>query len=96
MRSRYGEIQALRDMPEPVTTSPSVIFKPTAPKRQVVPYDAERARSLFGQRGDTLPPLYRDNTVVTNREPGMVGKDRLNLKSPDPREALAATRSDEW
>ncbi|MDR2672493.1 MAG: 4Fe-4S dicluster domain-containing protein [Coriobacteriales bacterium] len=96
MKSRYGDLQALRGMPDPAITKPAITFKPLAPKRQVVPYDAERARQLFGQRGDKLTPLYTDNAAVTDIEPGTVGKDRLDLKSPDSERALAATRSDEW
>ncbi|MDR1183380.1 MAG: 4Fe-4S dicluster domain-containing protein [Coriobacteriales bacterium] len=94
--ARYGSVHALQDMPDPTTTRPSIVFKSVAPKRQLVPYDAERARSLFGQRGDKLLPLYTDNSAVSDIEPGMVGKDRLDLKPATSEKILAATRSDEW
>jgi hypothetical protein len=96
MKSKYGELHALESMPDFEATEPSIVFKPIAPKQKLVPYDAERARSLFGRRGVKLSPLYTDNSVVTDIEPGLVGKDRLDLKPADSERALVATRSDEW
>jgi anaerobic dimethyl sulfoxide reductase subunit B (iron-sulfur subunit) len=96
LQDKYGQLRSLPGMPDANATSPAVVFKPLDLKVQLVPYDADKARSLFGQRGDSLPALYTNNTAVTDIAPGLVGKGSLVLKHPNPATAQAATRSEEW
>jgi len=96
MKGKYGEVQTLPGMPSPDTTKPSLVIKMAPAKRKVVPYDADKARHLFGQRGDKLDPLYIDVSALTDIKPGTVRKNKLDMKIQSAEEALEATRSDEW
>jgi anaerobic dimethyl sulfoxide reductase subunit B (iron-sulfur subunit) len=96
MKARYGDLQALAGMPDPSETRPSIVFKPASPKRQLVPYDAGKARLLFMQRSEQLPPLYPDPKIMSAVPDGLVGKDQLVMKARSTAEGLAATRSEEW
>ena len=96
MKSRYGNLQMLEGMPDPSETQPAIVFKPASPKRQLVPYDNGKARQLFLQRGENLPPLCTDPTLITNLPDGLVGKDKLVLKPKSTAQSLNVTRSDEW
>ena len=97
MISKYGTNRDLEDVPDSSVTKPAVIFKPHAAKKQLVPYDVNRAIDLLGKR-DTiaqLPPLYTNPTDATQTSPGLVGRDKLILKPTNTTQAMGTTQHDE-
>lgn len=94
MMAKYGDLRQLPDMPNPTGIKPAVVFKPNQPKRQLVPYNAEKAVFLLNQRG-SLPSYFASVEDLVPTEPGLVGHDRLVLKAKSTRELLYNTKSDE-
>jgi hypothetical protein len=79
--SKYGSNQQLAEMPDPKTVSPSVVFKKSAAKKLLVPYDANTAIQLLANRGGSLPPFYGSVTDVTNVSAGTISRAQLNMKA---------------
>jgi formate dehydrogenase beta subunit len=94
MEKFYGKNKDLEDLPSSQTTNPSVVFKPHAPRKQLVPYDAKRALELMARR-DPLPPLYKTATDMTEMPDGLVGRSKLVVKHQSAAELLRAIKSDE-
>jgi anaerobic dimethyl sulfoxide reductase subunit B len=92
--SRYGNNRDLEDLPRSQITSPAVIFKLRTAKRQLVPYDLQRALELFMKR-EPLPRIYNSPSDVTEIPDGMVGRDRLILKHKSASDLMRFTRNDE-
>jgi anaerobic dimethyl sulfoxide reductase subunit B (iron-sulfur subunit) len=90
----YGDKRDLGDMPNSQTTDPAVLFKPHTEKRQLVPYNAERALELLMRR-DPLPPLFNSPTDVTEISKGTIGRDELVIKHPTADDLMRRTRCDE-
>ena len=67
LKEKYGDLQALPGMPNPKVPKPSVVFKPAAPKTQVVPYDAEKALRLWQTRSPYAPGqfIFEDAAEIT-------------------------------
>ncbi|MFC2059178.1 4Fe-4S dicluster domain-containing protein [Chloroflexota bacterium] len=91
---RYGDKRDLEDMPSRQTTSPAVIFKPHASKRQLVPYDSKKAIELLIKR-DLLPPVLTnvDELIKAPRE--IIGRNKLVIKHRSVEELMHYTRNDE-
>lgn len=94
LRAKYGNVAQLEGMPDPQLAKPAVVFKPAAARKELIPYDEERAVKLLGDRG-SLPPLYVEKEEVTEVPEGLVGRDRLRMKPADTKELMCATRNDE-
>jgi len=94
LAAKYGDLRRLTGMPNPEGIKPAVIFKPAAPKKNLVPYNQEKAIYLLSQRGE-LPPYLESPEELTILEPGMIGHDRLILKAENSRELIYNTKSDE-
>ncbi|MBE0598098.1 MAG: 4Fe-4S dicluster domain-containing protein [Desulfuromonadales bacterium] len=90
----HGANRDLEDLPDSRGTLPAVVFKPAAAKRQILPYDADRALELLMRR-DPLPPIFSTPAEVTEILPGTVGRDRLVLKHGSAAELRQATRNDD-
>jgi hypothetical protein len=75
------------------------VFKPSDGKKQLVPYDADKALDLWQQRGPfapaDLPPTFTDKAAVTRPQTGIRGRERLVLKAKTAAELMAATQDDE-
>jgi anaerobic dimethyl sulfoxide reductase subunit B (iron-sulfur subunit) len=99
LRKRYGNRDTLEELPSGSLTQPSVVFKPRDGKKQLVPWDGNKALELWQQRGSyapaDLPPTFTEKEAVVNPAPGMRGRDRLVLKAKTVEELMAATRDDE-
>lgn len=96
LKERYGEIQALEDMPSPNVVKPAIVFKPRTKKQQHVVYDAQKVINLMGVRGDTgLPDIYDDYSSVTEIEDGLVGYDKLVMKAASVEENLARSKNED-
>jgi anaerobic dimethyl sulfoxide reductase subunit B (iron-sulfur subunit) len=91
---RYQDRRDLEDMPNSRTTKPSIVFKPHMAKRQLVPYDAERALELLMRR-DTLPPIYTSPADVTEIPEGVIGRGELAIKHGSAEDLMRRTRNDE-
>lgn len=91
---RYGERRDLEDIPSSRTAKPAIVFKPRADKRQLVPYDAERALELMMRR-DPLPPVFASPDDVTEIREGTVGRRGLVIKHESATDLMRCTRSDE-
>ncbi len=94
---KYGNVRVLEDLPSDTITRPAIVFKPHAAKKRLVPYSEDKALELLGNRGafTKLPPLYLSKNDVRHVSPGLVGRDRLNLKPKSAEEAKRATQHDE-
>lgn len=96
--AKYGNLRRLEDMPKE-TTRPAVVFKPSDPKRQVVPWDHERALALWAKRetgtGEPLPDVFTSSAEVTGAPHEIVGRNRLVLKARNAEELKYCTTDDE-
>ena len=94
MQSRYGKNRDLEDLPDSRATIPAVVFKPQAAKKQVVPYDAQKALKLMMRR-DPLPPVFNSISDVTEIPEGTVGRDKFVIKHKSAADLMRYTRCDE-
>jgi len=81
MKSKWGTNQQLAEMPDPKTVSPAVVFKPSADKKTLVPYDASSALQLLANRGGSLPPFFNSPADVTSVPEGIISRSSLNMKA---------------
>ena len=93
LEKKYGTCRALKAMPDPSAVKPSIIFKEAGAKQQLVPYDAEKARQLFGYRGKDFEPYYTDAAVLSDT--ASVWKKCLNMKFEDASKELEFMKNDE-
>ena len=73
LQEKYGTNRDLKDMPSSNTTKPSIIQKPMAAKKTLVPYPVQKAIELMG--GD-----------ATGSPQGTAKPDKLRLKPKDTEE----------
>jgi len=99
LRAKYGILRRLEDMPRESITSPAIVFITSAPKKQIVPWDAGKALHLWQKRqpyqGEPLPDVFRDIADVTHSPHGIVGRNRLVLKAKNVAELMYYTSDDE-
>lgn len=93
LKEKYGDLRQLEEMPDPTITSPAYIFKPSAPKQQLLPYDSEKAIKLSQKRGN-LGTLYEDVEDVKNIQENTVKRNKLQMKYDSTEEMMRATRND--
>jgi anaerobic dimethyl sulfoxide reductase subunit B (iron-sulfur subunit) len=96
---KYGSLRRLEDMPKDSITRPAVIFKPSDAKRQVIPWDHDRALELWAKRetssGEPLPDLFNSKSDVTEAPREIVGRNKLVLKARNAEELRYYTTDDE-
>jgi anaerobic dimethyl sulfoxide reductase subunit B (iron-sulfur subunit) len=99
LEQKYGHVKQLEDMPRDSITQPAVVFKLADPKKQVIPWDSERALELWQKRqphGDEpLPDIFADKSDVTQAPQDIVGRNKLVLKARNTRELMYYTMDDE-
>jgi anaerobic dimethyl sulfoxide reductase subunit B (iron-sulfur subunit) len=99
LRKKYGDLDTLEELPDGSITKPSVVFKPRDGKKQLIPWDSDKALQLWQQRGPfappDLPPTFTDKEAVVNPPSGVRGRERLVLKPKTVEELMTATRDDE-
>ncbi len=99
LRKKYGDRDTLEGLPDGSTTHPAVVFKPRDEKKQLIPWDGNKALDLWKQRGPyaqaDLPEVFASKEAVTDPPKGIVGRNRLVLKAKTSEELMTATRDDE-
>jgi len=81
------------------STMPCVIFKPVAPHKQVIPWDATRCLELWQKRqpydNEPLPDIFADITEITEAPQDIVGRHKLVLKAKNSQELMYYTTDNE-
>ncbi len=99
MKEKYGDLRRIEVMPKDTITSPAVVFKAADGKRQVIPWDYNRALELWQKRqsqdGEPLPDVFTEIPDVTQAPQGIVGRNKLVLKAKDSEELMYYTTDDE-
>jgi len=99
LERRYGNLKRLEDMPKDSITKPAVVFKPADPKKQVIPWDSNRALELWRKRqpheGKPLPDIFTEISDVTQTPEDIVGRNRLVLKARNTKELMYYTTDNE-
>jgi len=80
LQQKFGTLKQLKGMPDPAVSQPAAVFKAQLPRKQVVPYDANRALELWKQRGPTAGPdtplVFSNASDVTSPPDGLVLKNK--------------------
>jgi hypothetical protein len=80
-------------------TIPSVVIKPEDPKKQIVPWNADKALSLWQKRhpenGEVLPDIFKIATDITGITEDAYLRNKLVLKPKDTAELMNYTTDDE-
>lgn len=96
---KYGNLRRLEDMPKDSIATPAAVFRPADPKKQVIPWDADRALALWQKRqpyeGEPLPDIFSEAFDVTQAPGDIVGRNRLVLKARNSKELMYYTTDDE-
>ncbi len=99
LEKKYGQLKSLEDLPKGSLTQPAVVFKPAAPKSEVIPYNAAKALKLWQKRqspkGESLPDIFTTESAVSESHPEIVGRNKLVLKAKDSKELRYYTTDDE-
>ena len=98
LQAKYGTLRQLEDMPDPSTTNPSIVFNPHDTKKQLIPYDVNRALTLLATRNAVTPslsPFYNTPADATDIPPGLVARTTLNMKPKDIAEQIQLTQHDD-
>jgi anaerobic dimethyl sulfoxide reductase subunit B len=90
----HGDERDLEDLPDSQSSRPAVIFKPHNSKRNLVPYDVDRALELLMSR-DPLPPVFGSIKDVNEIPPGTIGSGELVIKHTTSDDLMARTRNSE-
>jgi anaerobic dimethyl sulfoxide reductase subunit B (iron-sulfur subunit) len=105
LQAKYGTLRQLKgqssldEMPDPSVVKPAVVFKPQLDRKQIVPYDANKALDLWQQRGPNAltgtfpnpfqvvpvdaPLVFGNKADVLDPQLGLTGRNRLQLKHPN-------------
>ncbi len=98
LTEKFGRLRELDDMPSGKLTRPSVVFKPSQSKRQIVYWDTERALDLWKKRGSLsheATDLFESVKDLTEIPPFTIGRDRLVLKAKNSAELMYYTTDDD-
>jgi anaerobic dimethyl sulfoxide reductase subunit B (iron-sulfur subunit) len=94
MISKYGTNRDLEDVSSSATAMPAIIFKPHVVKKQLIPYDVNKALELLAKR-DPLPPVFSSPSDATEIPVGMIGRDKPVFHPKNVQEAMRTTKNDE-
>jgi anaerobic dimethyl sulfoxide reductase subunit B (iron-sulfur subunit) len=95
MKAKYGDMIALEDMPDGAMVKPGIVFKPMNERKQVVPFDTQRALELLQDRGPDLPPQFDSIEGLKDLGEGLIGYSKLVMKAASVQEALALSKNEE-
>lgn len=92
MVAKYGDLRQLDGMPNP-STKPAYIVKPNDPKKQLVPYDSEKALNLMRVRGD-MGLVFDKIDDVKDTSGVKRNKNSFKMKHRSAAAVIDATRND--
>jgi anaerobic dimethyl sulfoxide reductase subunit B (iron-sulfur subunit) len=99
LKTRFGHLRQLEEMPADSITRPAVVFKPAEPKKQIVGYDPQKALKLWQKRHPDsavdLPDVFEDPAEVMRASEDLVARNRLVLKTKTIVEQNIYTMDDE-
>jgi len=99
LKKKFGNLRRLKDMPSDSITSPAIVFKPSDPKRQIIPWDPMRVLGFWRKRqpegSHLLPDILSEISDVTEAPQAIVGRNRLVLKAKSSEEMMYYTTDDE-
>ena len=99
IRNKYGTLSQLEELPKDSIARPSVVFKLVEPKKQIVPWDCQKALKLWQKRhpdsGSPLPDIFTDARDVVQVPDNIIGRSRLVLKAENSDELMLRTTDDE-
>ncbi len=90
---KYGTCRQLDGMPCPDDLSPSYIFKPLNPRKELVPFDVDKVIELNKGRGEAAK-IFEDSHEVTALPKGIVVRNTLRMKHASAEELMKATQND--
>ncbi len=94
LTKKYGNLRKLEDMPRDSITRPAVVFKPPERKRQIIPWDSDKALELWQKRelqDELLPDVFSQKSDVTGVPKEIIGRNRLVLKAKNSAELIYYT-----
>ena len=99
LKVKYGTLNQLEDMPRGSITRPAAVFKPADPKKEIVPYDSNKALQLLQKRQpdgiESLPDVFTNLSDITCPSDDVVARNRLVLKPQNIAEHDYYTMDDE-
>ncbi len=99
LRTKYGRLRRLEDLPRDSIAKPSVVMKAAVPPKQIIPWDYSRALELWQKRqprgNETLPEVFLSVAGVLAAPQDIVGRHELVLKAKTVAEQMYYTTDDE-
>jgi anaerobic dimethyl sulfoxide reductase subunit B (iron-sulfur subunit) len=99
LRKKFGPLKQLDFLPANSLTQPSVVFKPAAANKQIIPWDKDKALRLWQKRHPDqdihLPDVIRNMDEISQAPPDLLGRTKLVLKPRNAEEMLFYTTDDE-
>jgi len=99
IQQTFGTLKQLNGMPDPSVSQPAAVFKPSLPRKQIVPYDANKVLQLWQSRGPfagpDAPPVFQNASDVTDPMKALIQKNKLVMKHKTNEELLFYTKVDE-
>ena len=92
LETKYGSLRQLPGMPEPASR-PALIFKKQTPKKEILPYDKQKALKLMQKRGD-LGMAFENIEDVNKPEKERMARNSLKMKHASVKDLMAETRND--
>ena len=93
MQEKYGDLRALPDMPDGSFVKPAIVFTKVNERKNIVPYDVDKAMELMRDRGPDLAPQFEYADVESAEE--RIGYKKLVMKASSVAEALALSKNEE-
>lgn len=93
LKEKYGDLSQLDGMPDTSIAKPSYVFKPLAPRKNLVPFDVDKYLELSGAR-EGGEPLYEDFAEVLDIPDQIMTRNGLTMRHATVEDLMAATRND--
>jgi anaerobic dimethyl sulfoxide reductase subunit B (iron-sulfur subunit) len=96
LQKKYGTLRDMEGMPSSAEVKPAVVFKAALPKKQLVPYDADKALQINATRpAGSGPTLYASPSDVTDIPEGLITRNTLVMKAKNAADFMHYTRDNE-
>lgn len=99
IRKKYGNLRRIEEIPKDSITNPAVVFKRKDEKKEIIPWDSDRALELWQKRhpdsGVPLSDVFTNKKDITQVPDGTIRSNRLVLKAKNVKELMFYTMDDE-